>query len=116
VRLDLSRLDLTGQEARSTVHLGAGELIVTVPATTDVTVHVKLNAGQYETFDAQDGGIDLSRTVRDEGPDGPGGGMLDLTIRQGVGHVEIRRAEPTAPQVPATPDTTTSTEAPHATA
>jgi phage shock protein PspC (stress-responsive transcriptional regulator) len=112
VRLDLSRLDLAGQDARSTVRLGAGELIVTVPATTDVTVHVKLSAGQYETFDAEDGGVDLNRTISDEGLDGPGGGTLDLTIRQGVGHLEVRRAEPTPSQTPATPDT----EVPHAAA
>jgi phage shock protein PspC (stress-responsive transcriptional regulator) len=111
VRLDLSRLDLAGQDAHSTVRLGAGELIVTVPARTDVTVHVKLSAGQYETFDAEDGGVDLDRTVRDEGADGPGGGTLDLTIRQGVGHLEVRRADP-AVQTPATPDT----EIPHAAA
>src|SRR5882757_8490902 len=92
VRLDLSRLDLSGQDAHSTVRLGAGELIVTVPATTDVTVHLRLNAGQYETFDVEDGGVDLARTVHDDGPDGPGGGTLELTIRQGVGHVEVQRA------------------------
>lgn len=97
VRLDLSRLDLAGQDARSTVHLGAGELVVTVPRTADVTLHLRLSAGQYETFDAQDGGIDLVRTVQDQGPDGPGGGALELTIRQGVGHLEVRRAEASTP-------------------
>jgi phage shock protein PspC (stress-responsive transcriptional regulator) len=121
VRLDLSRLG--GQDLRSTLRLGAGELIVTVPTTTDVTVHVRLNAGQYETFDTEDGGVDLDRTVRDEGPDGPGGGTLHLPIRQGVGHVEVRRADPTtptepllpavpAPQAPATPDVPTDTATP----
>jgi hypothetical protein len=126
VHLDLSRLDLTGQDTRSTVRLGAGELIVTVPQKADVTVHVRIRAGQYETFDAEDGGVDLARTVHDDGPDGPGGGTLDLTINQGVGHVEVRRAEATdaapdattpepAPTAAAT-DTTTSTEDPDAAA
>jgi hypothetical protein len=120
VRLDLSGLDLAGQDAHSTVRLGAGELIVTVPATADVTVDVAIKAGQYETFDAEDGGIDLNRTVQDNGPDGPGGGTLHLTIRQGVGHVEVRRADVAAPRVPAAPapttDTATPTETPDAAA
>ena len=122
VRLDLSRLDLSGQDAHSTVRLGAGELIVTVPAKADVTVHVRLNAGQYETFDTEDGGVDLTRTVHDDGPDGPGGGTLELTIRQGVGHVEVQRAsfteiprDATTPTDAATP-TPNPTEAPDAAA
>jgi hypothetical protein len=115
VRLDLSKLDLAGRDARSTVRLGAGELIVTVPATTDVAVHVRLTAGQYETFDAEDGGVDLRRTIRDEGPDGPGGGTLDLTIRQGVGHIEVRRAAAAAPTAPPSPASTETTPTPSST-
>jgi hypothetical protein len=119
VRLDLSRLDLGGQDAHSTIRLGAGELIVTVPAKADVTVHLRVRAGQYETFNTEDGGVDLARTVRDEGPDGPGGGSLELTINQGVGHIEVRRAEVTETSPSPTPPTSTTatpTEAPDAAA
>lgn len=105
VTLDLTAIDFTGRSAATRVSLGAGEVRVVVPENVDVTVRATLRAGELEILGLRADGLDNRRTVQDLGPDGPGGGVLDLTINQGVGHLEVVRAPgvpaPTAPQLPA---------------
>lgn len=104
VNLDLTALDFTGRAASTYVSLGAGETLVYVPRTVDVVINARLRAGELEVFGQRSEGLDNHRFVRDDGPDGPGGGTLTLTIKQGVGHVEVVRVDtpsPIAGQVPA---------------
>lgn len=104
VAIDLSGLDLTGGNAATTVHLGAGRLLVTVPARAQVNVHTELTAGRQEILGTDTEGFDHRLTLHDNGPAGPGGGTLDLTVRQGAGLLQIVRA----------PDAATGGETPHA--
>ncbi|MDL5155519.1 PspC domain-containing protein [Actinomycetospora termitidis] len=88
VDLDLSRLAPGGPPIRTSVESGAGDLTVTVPATADVTVTCAHGLGDMDclgrTGNAVTGLVDL-------GPDGPGGPVIDLQVRNGVGDVAVRR-------------------------
>ncbi|WP_018330987.1 PspC domain-containing protein [Actinomycetospora chiangmaiensis] len=86
VTLDLSHL-APGGPVRTTVEAGAGDVTVTVPATADVTVTCSDGVG---TVDCLGRTGDTVRVV-DPGPDGPGGQVVDLTVRTGAGDVAVRR-------------------------
>jgi phage shock protein PspC (stress-responsive transcriptional regulator) len=104
IDLDLSAVDFTAQSVATHIRLGAGETLVYVPRTVDVVIAAKVRVGELNVFDRTEEGIDNRITLRDDGPDGPGGGTLNLTINQGVGHVEVVRVDipsPTTPKVPA---------------
>ena len=88
--LDLTGVDFAGQHVKTAVHVGAGKIEVTVPRDVDVTVHASAGAGQLDIFGAEDGG-NVKQTVHEAGPDGPGGGTLDLTADVGLGQVEVHR-------------------------
>jgi phage shock protein PspC (stress-responsive transcriptional regulator) len=92
VLLDLSAVDFTDADAHTKVRIGAGELIVTLPANVDVRADVHLGVGDAEVFTTEEGGYDVDVDRQDDGADGPGGGMLTLDIEHGFGHVEVRRA------------------------
>ena len=92
VRLDLSAVDFSGADVSTSVDLGVGELVVTVPPRVDVEVDVDLGAGEAEVLGSSDDGLGVEKDVSDAGPDGAGGGKLHLVVDQGVGHVEVRRA------------------------
>lgn len=91
IRLDLTDLELEPGTA-TRIDLGAGEVRVIVPAEADVTVTTNVVAGEAVTFDRRSSGFDSGDTFTDYGPDGPGGGELELMIDLGVGSVEVRRA------------------------
>ncbi|HVE25208.1 MAG TPA: PspC domain-containing protein [Sporichthya sp.] len=92
VLLDLSAVDFSGADVHTTVRVGAGELIVTVPAGVDVVTAVDLGLGDAEVFGTEEGGYGVDLDRQDLGADGAGGGTLTLDVEQGFGHVEVRRA------------------------
>lgn len=99
--LDLTALSPLASHATK-LSLGAGEVRVIVPAAMDVVLDAKLRIGELVVFGEHSEGFGNHRAVRDDGPDGPGGGSLTLSVKQGVGHFEIVRDVPAvAPQVPA---------------
>jgi phage shock protein PspC (stress-responsive transcriptional regulator) len=89
--LDLSDVDFTEQSGRTTVHLGAGNVSIVVPRNVDVTVHAGAGVGSLDLLGSHYDGVGLDRSFADEGPDGSGGGDLDLTVEVGLGHVEVDR-------------------------
>jgi phage shock protein PspC (stress-responsive transcriptional regulator) len=91
LRLDLTDVDFTERSAVTSVSAGLGDVQVTVPREVDVRVVGKAGIGEAELFGEKiDGGS--ARTVVDDGPDGAGGGTLQLTLQVGVGRVEVDRA------------------------
>lgn len=103
--LDLTALSPLGTYATK-LSMGAGEIRVIVPATMDVVVDANLRIGELVLFGESSEGFGNHRTVRNDGPDGPGGGTLALSIKHGLGHLEIVRDVPVlAPQVPAPVET-----------
>jgi phage shock protein PspC (stress-responsive transcriptional regulator) len=94
VRYDLTAVPFEGRSARLGAQIGFGEIVVTVPRTVDVTVHARTGVGAVELLSAGSrGGFGTERTITDVGPDGPGGGTLDLDLQAGFGHLEVRRAQ-----------------------
>lgn len=93
VTYDLSGLDFGAATATTAMDLsiGAGEIVVVVPEGVDVTVRAEVGAGEVDLLGRQDSGVGLDSSVRDDGLDGPGGGTVDLTLRAGVGNLEVRR-------------------------
>lgn len=89
--LDLSDVDFTELSGRTTVHLGVGNVSIVVPRDVDVTVHAQAGVGSLDLLGSHYEGVGLDRSLADNGPDGSGGGDLDLTVDVGLGHVEVDR-------------------------
>lgn len=88
--LDLSQVDFAGHTVNTSVQVGVGQIDVTVPPNVDVTVHGRVQLGDLRLFEAHGSGVS-TMTRRDDGLDGPGGGRLNLTLKAGIGHVEVHR-------------------------
>ncbi|MDQ6874722.1 MAG: cell wall-active antibiotics response protein [Actinomycetota bacterium] len=83
-------MDFADTSASTTVHIGAGNVYVLVPANVDVTVHGTTGIGHLRLFDRTfNGGRD--RTVTDLGADGAGGGTLQLYADTAIGDLEVSR-------------------------
>lgn len=92
IELDLTRAGIAGnQQLATTVEVGMGEIIVTVPPEADVTARCSADRGQVECLSEEQGGEHAPREVTDFGPDGPGGGKIDLDLLVDSGSVEVRR-------------------------
>jgi predicted membrane protein len=92
IRMDLTRLDFEDADLATTIDMGAGEVIVIVPADVDVAVDGAVVIGDLMLFNRQTSGFDANDAFTDLGADGLGGGQLDLSIDLGLGKVEVRRA------------------------
>ncbi|MBC8093266.1 MAG: PspC family transcriptional regulator, partial [Pseudonocardia sp.] len=94
LELDLSELDLTTGTAplRTSVRLGAGEVLVRVPDDADVTFTSTAGLGEV-SFAGQDSeGPGAELTVTDLGEDGVRSGRpLEITVEIAAGDVEVRR-------------------------
>ncbi|MFD5467636.1 PspC domain-containing protein [Kitasatospora sp. NPDC127059] len=89
VRLDLSHLDPAGGTLATKVDLGAGELVVTVPADVSVDVVARVGLGNVTVpGDHNDG---TGRHVYQLGPVGgqPSKGTLDLQLGIGIGDIKV---------------------------
>jgi phage shock protein PspC (stress-responsive transcriptional regulator) len=92
VEYDLTGLDLAGRTADMSSQIGFGEIIVTVPRDLDVRVDARTGVGGLTIFGDESGGVNERDIRTDTGPDGLGGGHLDLKLYAGFGHLEVRRA------------------------
>jgi phage shock protein PspC (stress-responsive transcriptional regulator) len=90
VELDLTGLPTTG-DVRTRVSVGVGNASVVVPANADVEVKCKTERGNIDCLTVSDSGLDKESELIDEGPDGPGGLKIDLTVSTDTGNVEVRR-------------------------
>jgi phage shock protein PspC (stress-responsive transcriptional regulator) len=88
--LDLRSAPITGTYP-ARIQLGGGNLTVLLPAAMDATVDAKAGVGQLNILGHDTGGPGSTVHVSDDGPDGPGGGAVDLTIEIGAGNVEVKR-------------------------
>jgi phage shock protein PspC (stress-responsive transcriptional regulator) len=90
--LDLRQVDFTGQNQVTSVEMSAGKLRVLLPPKVDVTSIVELSFGSVKVLGQNADGADLPvQTVKDLGPDGAGGGTLELRIQMDAGDVEVTR-------------------------
>jgi Cell wall-active antibiotics response LiaF, C-terminal len=90
--LDLSLLDFAGFSKSIEVNVDMGDLTIIVPPTVDVRAEASVDVGDATVFGTHWGGIGQStRTVTDDGVDGPGGGELVIRASVDVGNVEVRR-------------------------
>ncbi|MGE5830075.1 MAG: LiaF domain-containing protein [Micromonosporaceae bacterium] len=90
--LDLSTLDFTGQSKSVDINVDIGDLTIIVPSDVDVRAEATVDVGNATVFGSRWGGIGQStRTVTDNGADGPGGGELIIRATVDVGNVEVRR-------------------------
>lgn len=92
--LDLSRLEPGGRTVATRAHVGAGQLVVKVPADVTLALHVNVGLGDVqlpgdaeEDVDVQPG---VDKTVRLEPVDGKkSAGTLKLEVDMGVGQVRV---------------------------
>lgn len=92
-RLDLSTVDFDDADVQTTVRQSLGYVRVIVPADVDVRVVSEVRTGEVTLFGVStEAATELRREVTDFGPDGRGGGELELTVLLGAGLVEVIRA------------------------
>ncbi|HEX5494816.1 MAG TPA: PspC domain-containing protein, partial [Mycobacteriales bacterium] len=89
--LDLRNVDFTGTDRQLTVRVGAGELLVTLPPDVDVRARGEVTMGAMTVLGSDVSGVTVSRTVADDGADGPGGGRLRILAAVNFGHLEVVR-------------------------
>jgi phage shock protein PspC (stress-responsive transcriptional regulator) len=90
--LDLSAVDFAGQDRRITVEVNFGAVEVILPPEVDVTARVEVGAGEASVFDNTWSGLNQpGAAVTDLGPDGTGGGRLDLRVVVNAGDAEVHR-------------------------
>jgi phage shock protein PspC (stress-responsive transcriptional regulator) len=91
-RLDLSQVDFAGRNVTIDVSLDLGNLDITLPRTVDATVRANVHIGNTTVFGQSEGGIGSNtRTVTDNGPDGPGGGTVTIVAKINIGNLEVHR-------------------------
>lgn len=90
--LDLSEVDFTDRETDITASVDVGQLRVMLPPNVDVEAVVRVRTGEARVLHTRWSGFDQStRTVRDLGEDGPGGGKLKLFLYVSAGSLEVHR-------------------------
>lgn len=89
LRLDLRDLTLT-QSAAVEVTVGAGEILVQLPADTPVTIDASVGAGDIDLLGETTDGVSVTRSYTSEGFDGAGAALtLDLNVA--AGSIEVTR-------------------------
>lgn len=97
VALDLSGLDLRTPpgapvaSVRTTARVGIGSIAVTVPRDADVVVRGTSGLGDVTVDGQSRSGSSAELTVVDDGPDGPGGGRIELDAHAALGSVTVGR-------------------------
>jgi phage shock protein PspC (stress-responsive transcriptional regulator) len=88
VNLDLSGMQVTGQH-RTTIHVGRGDVDVTLPPDTAVVVHARAGLGSVTVDGHKDSGIDAERTESIGYAAATATNQLDLNIIVGMGSVDV---------------------------
>ena len=89
-RLDLTQLDLTGTRDIA-VRLGAGRIVVVVPAGAEVDVRARASAGRVQLTGTDRNGTGLDEHALLEPSSGAPTGRVSLDLRVGYGDVEVDR-------------------------
>jgi hypothetical protein len=92
VDYDLSPLELTDDDVVALdIQVSVGRLTVLVPEDADVVVNSTVSVGNHEVLGQIASGVSQHRDVVDHGPDGPGGGQIQLDLDVSVGSVAVER-------------------------
>jgi phage shock protein PspC (stress-responsive transcriptional regulator) len=89
--LDLRAVDFTGAQQDTTVTMKVGQVRVLLPDDVDTTAAVDVDEGRAMVLGHEWDGNNTVQQVTDQGPDGPGGGTLRLTVQMQAGNVEVTR-------------------------
>lgn len=91
LEIDLRDAPLAGRTTAIDAQNGIGELLVLVPSSVRVEVHVHAGAGSVRMFGREAGGWPEND---ERAIDGTGHGVVQLNLRVGAGEVNVRRFEP----------------------
>jgi phage shock protein PspC (stress-responsive transcriptional regulator) len=89
--LDLTHVDFTDHTVTIHVSVDVGNLVVTLPPNVDANVDVRVDLGDATVLGDHVGGADRSRSVKDNGADGPGGGQVNIDANVSLGKLEVTR-------------------------
>ncbi|MEV6602348.1 PspC domain-containing protein [Actinoplanes sp. NPDC051346] len=89
--LDLRAVDFAGQNQAVTVTMKWGQVKVLLPNKVDASTSLSMDDGRAVIYGKEmTGNLDLQGAT-DLGPDGKGGGNLQLTVQMDAGNVEVTR-------------------------
>ncbi|OJF12849.1 hypothetical protein BG844_18520 [Couchioplanes caeruleus subsp. caeruleus] len=89
--LDLRALDFTGHDQAVTVTMRLGHVKVLLPDKVDASTSISMDDGRAVVYGRETTGKLDMQGATDLGPDGKGGGNLQLTIQMDAGNVEVTR-------------------------
>lgn len=88
LHVDLTDVELNGTTLPVKVEIGAGEILVELPAGTALDIRASVGVGELIVLNTQDAGFGLTRDVTVEGDNG----KVVLEVEAGFGSVRIRQA------------------------
>lgn len=92
ISLDLRPLRMpTGESVATSAETTNGLIRVLLPPNVDVTAECGADGGSVECLGSQANGSNSRISVTDNGPDGPGGGHVELDLTTANGRVEVLR-------------------------
>jgi hypothetical protein len=92
IRLDLSKVDFTGEDVEIAVDVGVGGNIdITLTPNVDADVEADVQGGDVQLFDHHFSGLNQHQQRQDLGDDGAGGGHIRIDANVDWGNVEVHR-------------------------
>jgi predicted membrane protein len=89
ITYDFTELDFVDRTVDTEIRVGAGSLVVDVPADVTLVVDAEVGAGQVDLDGQQSNGLGVSQDRTYEGA--ADAGTLRLDVRMGFGNVEVNR-------------------------
>jgi phage shock protein PspC (stress-responsive transcriptional regulator) len=90
VRLDLTELDLAGEDLAVRVDVGAGEIRIVVPDDVEVVATARSGIGQVRLFDDRSAaGIGAGEQQTTYTPEGSPQGRIELELQAGLGEIRV---------------------------
>jgi len=91
IRWDLTGTDFADRAVATEISIGAGELVVDLPADLTLVLDASVGVGQIDALGTESSGLAADRSATFAGEEG--GGTLRLTVSMGLGNVEVNRAD-----------------------
>lgn len=97
IRLDLTELDLDGNDLKVEISVGAGEIRVIVPDDVDLDASASIGIGEIRLLERRSGGIGVGDLEVSAQATGQARGSIELELSTGIGNIRVEQAPARVP-------------------